>query len=575
MQGNKPLIANPDFDRLIPKARWTDESIKRNAKLEDTLAFLSEGVSKSKWQVAKIIPLLKGDSLEETCYAIWYRLYTGIRYQKDEDGKEQIRSPRRTWWGHRGDCDDFSVFVSCILSNMNIAHLFRIAMYNEKDGYQHIYPVAIAPDGTEIIIDCVLPHFNKEVPYIKKIDKKMELQFLDGIDDEYQNMKGIDADDLLKGNLGELGKRFRDTKFFKGIKKGLHVINRVNLGTILLRSGILICMKLNLLNVAGNLRYTYLNDAQAKQKGFIMKRFAKLKNVRDRLEKIFYGAGGKEENLKKAILKGNGNRNKEVPLGGLGSVDMEEYNTSHSVAQILGADIYNSELAGIYDLGTLGFDPGTDTAVATAMTALTALAAIIKSIGSLKPKGGGGSSDPASPDANVTAATDSSSDTSTPVNTNTSTKVNTPTDGGANTADTPASATGNTSGDDSQNAGNNDRQAANTANNAASNVSSDGSDNASGSTLPATTNPPPASKDGFMKKASDWVKANKAAASVIGLALAAGLGYGGYKLATRGKKKTNGESNAAQTVSGVPKRKRKKGTTKKQKHGKIKIQKLR
>jgi hypothetical protein len=204
MQGNKSLISYPDFDRLIPKARWTDESIKRNAKLEDTLDFLPQGVARAKWQVAKIAPLLQGETLEETCYNIWYRLYTGIRYQKDEDGKEQIRSPRRTWWGHVGDCDDFSVFVSCILSNLNVPHLFRIAMYTEAGGYQHIYPVAIAPDGTEIIIDCVLPRFNKEVPFIKKIDKKMELQFLDGIDDEYQNMKGIDAEDCFVSNQSVL-----------------------------------------------------------------------------------------------------------------------------------------------------------------------------------------------------------------------------------------------------------------------------------------------------------------------------------------------------------------------------------
>src|ERR1700757_2936282 len=420
MQGNKPLIPNPDFDRLIPQARWTDESINRNAKLEDTLDFLPEGVSQSKWQVAKIIPLLQGETLEETCYNIWYRLYTGIRYQKDEDGKEQIRSPRRTWWGHVGDCDDFSVVVSCILSNMSVEHLFRIAMYTEKGGYQHIYPVAIAPDGTEIIIDCVLPHFNKEVSYIKKIDKKMELQFLDGIDDEYQKMNGIDANDLLQGDLGELGKRFRDSKLFQGLKKGLHILNRFNPVTGLLRAGVLLCMKLNLLKVASSLRYTYLTDEQAKKMGIDMHRFGKLKKIRDKLEKIFYGAGGQLENLKKAILKGRGNRNHEVPLNGLGSVDTEDYNTSHSIAQILGTDIYDSELAGIDEFGTLGFDPGTDSAIATAMTALTALAAIIKGVGALKAKGGGGSSGAA--DGSGATPTDGSSDT--PANTDTSNTAN-------------------------------------------------------------------------------------------------------------------------------------------------------
>src|SRR5438270_6320226 len=161
---NKPIYPDPEFDRLIPKPRGITETIKRNARLEDTIEFLPEAMSGVTWHVKKILYLVKGENLEETCHNIWKRLYRAIRYQKDDVNKEQIRSPRCTWWQRRADCDDFSVFVSAILCNLRIPHLFRIAMYTEENGYQHIYPVAIAPDGTEIVIDCVLNSFNKEVP---------------------------------------------------------------------------------------------------------------------------------------------------------------------------------------------------------------------------------------------------------------------------------------------------------------------------------------------------------------------------------------------------------------------------
>ena len=43
-----------------------------------------------------------------------------------------------------------------------------------------------------------------------------------------------------------------------------------------------------------------------------MSKFGKLKNILYKIEQIFYTAGGKPENLKKAILSGRGNKNKEV-----------------------------------------------------------------------------------------------------------------------------------------------------------------------------------------------------------------------------------------------------------------------
>ena len=61
-------------------------------------------------------------------------------------------------------------------------------------------------------------------------------------------------------------------------------------------------MKINLMNVAGRLRYGYLTDSQAQAKGMNLSELKKLRSIKDRAETVYWQAGGKKENLKKAIL---------------------------------------------------------------------------------------------------------------------------------------------------------------------------------------------------------------------------------------------------------------------------------
>lgn len=569
---NKPIFSDPEFDGLIPRPRGITETIKRNAGLEDTVQFLPKAIRRVVWQTEKIAPLVVGGTLEETCYNIWRRLYRAIRYQKDDEGKEQIRSPRCTWWGRRADCDDFSVFVSSVLCNLGIPHFFRIAMYSRINGFQHIYPVAIDPSGREIIIDCVLSKFNREVPYIEKKDTEMELQFLDGVEDEFSihGMGNIDAEYLMEGDLGELGRRLRDmkivkkvkeSKVVKKVKEGLHKVNRVNPATALLRAGILACMKINMFNVAGMLRYTYLTDEQAKKKGMDMKKLSRLKGIREKLEKIFYGAGGKLENLKQAILTGKGNKNKDVPLSGF-TGDSSDFSEDARLPELLGEAVYSSEMSGLNSLGELGV--ATEAAIAAATSTIAALAALIKQLGPLKP--GGETATPSSEGSSNTAADASSipsgdgsgsgsgtdkqtpADSSAPADSSTDTSK-TPTDGGANsTTDTPATATDKDSAESSGDGKSSQRS---------SNTTTDTN---------KTSSTPDKQNDGFIKRATEWAKNNKPAAALIGIAVLAGLGYGGYKLATMGRKKQE------PALSGAPKKRSKRESASGK--GKLKIQRL-
>jgi hypothetical protein len=167
---------------------------------------------------------------------------------------------------------------------------------------------------------------------------------------------------MLLGEMGKLPSWMRLPKL-KGksanvFSKVAFVVNRANPATVLLRNGVLASMKLNLFKVAQRLKWAYLSDDDAKKKGINMVKFEKLKAVRAKLEGLFYKAGGNPENLKKSILKGKGNSNKEV--NGLDDIgDMEEF-------------------------GELG-EPVTATAIASAAGIVGAIAGLLKSIGNIFP----------------------------------------------------------------------------------------------------------------------------------------------------------------------------------------------
>ncbi len=421
-----------EYDHYFPKAKLITITKKKGATVADTLLLIPAVVRETLFHTKRFAgEVIKADTLEETCRNLWQFVTDHIAYKKDEDGKEQVRSPARAWHDRHNsdengepmgvDCDCYTVFISSVLSNLNIKHKLRITKYSENH-FQHIYPIVPLENGSYITIDCVVRSFDYEEPYTEKKDTNMDLEYLNGVTDT-SNYKVGDSQDFMglmgeQEALAELGKIFKRKAASGGgggapkkrglfkhkaegenggkkkgkvkefLKKGLHVANRLNPAAATLRAGVLAAMKLNFMKIGGQIRYAYLTEDQAKQKGLIMDRYAKMKRIREKLEKIFYGAGGKPENLKKAILTGRGNRNKEVPVNGLGYIYNENVEGLHEdmpLSQLIGRDMYSSEMEGVHGLGELG-EPATAATIAAATTVLTTIAALIKSVGSLVPK---------------------------------------------------------------------------------------------------------------------------------------------------------------------------------------------
>ncbi len=175
--GYRPIMDGKQFNYLFGLPDGRDRIILKDGEVDDTVQLLKKVVWKYLSDTKKIAPYLKGKTLEETCRNIWNFLYHHIQYKLDKKGLEELRVPCRSWQERETgvDCDCFSIFVSSILTNLQIPHFFRITKY-DHDYYQHIYVIVPKENGQgEYIIDCVLSRFNYEKPFTKNKDFTMSL----------------------------------------------------------------------------------------------------------------------------------------------------------------------------------------------------------------------------------------------------------------------------------------------------------------------------------------------------------------------------------------------------------------
>ncbi len=423
MEANRKrnIRSGEDYSHLFPKAEGSTSTIRKNADVTHTVAFIPKVVNKTLHHTKQLAQRLKGNNTYETCSNIWHFVYQHIAYKKDEDGFEQIRSPSRAWHDRKQgvDCDCYTVFISSILTNCKIPHVLRITKYN-RDYFQHIYPV-VPFNGKYITLDCVTDEFDYEVPYSEKKDYPMDLQYLNGFDGNQTGdlgalfgKKKAKANSLVRGQALPKKKislfaRLKDRKAPKAadpnngsanakkkgfFKKALNTVNKVNPATVLLRNGILAAMRLNVKNVARRLRWSYLSPGQAAQEGIDAAKFQRLVATRQKLEKIFYGAGGTDSNLRKAILGGKGNGDKAVAgLDGFSTKELDYINAYTPLPQVLGPEIYYSEnVEGFSGHGQLG-EPVTLASIGAAMGVLAGIVAALKQIGDIFPKKTKGSED--------------------------------------------------------------------------------------------------------------------------------------------------------------------------------------
>lgn len=203
--GKRDILPGTEYDKLFPKPDNTNTLVDRNGSIGDTMFQMGKVLGKYYKDTAKLAPMLRGDTIEDTCKSIFDFVYNHIQYELDEPGEEQLRRPARAWADReRGvDCDCYSIFIASILMNLGIEYKLRITKYDGKPYYQHVY--VIVPNGSGYyIIDPVLDTFNYEKQFSGHKDFTMtQLGIPISVLHGFEGTDTSIIDDLLSGGLGD------------------------------------------------------------------------------------------------------------------------------------------------------------------------------------------------------------------------------------------------------------------------------------------------------------------------------------------------------------------------------------
>lgn len=184
-----------NYDNLIESANGSDVLVGYGFE-NTTKDLLQKTVKENYKQVEKLANHLKGDSLIQTCFNIWHWEHCNLKYNYDSAGKEEIRTPARTWKDKNSgvDCDCLAVFTAALLLNLGYYPEFEIVAFNGSDKYAHIFVNLCG-----VVIDRVLPIFNQRAPLITKTLKmQIPVYSLNGNDKALIALSGLYTSTLSK-----------------------------------------------------------------------------------------------------------------------------------------------------------------------------------------------------------------------------------------------------------------------------------------------------------------------------------------------------------------------------------------
>lgn len=260
----------------------------------------------------KIKKLFCGKDAESTAKNVFDFLRNEIQYKIESGQTQTTKSLKRFVSDGYGDCKHFSNFVNSILSACGHDVVYRFTAYNNKPDYQHVYSYL---PKENIIIDAVLPEFNKQKEYSKKKDIKiMSLYKLSGVDEigkisfskVTNNIKNAVKD--TKGAVKQIIKDIPSTadKLAQGTK---------TISLAIPRNAFLGLVKLNVNGFATKLKK--LLDAKGEFDGF----------------EFWHKIGGNRTDLKNAVLSG---ANKKAILSGVN----EENDSFNEIFKGYSGDVY-------------------------------------------------------------------------------------------------------------------------------------------------------------------------------------------------------------------------------------------
>lgn len=183
-----------------------------NANNSNIIETIHDTYLEHRDQMAPIAADFRGNTILETCRNIhdWVSNPNNIKYVKDLDPSQDVKSPANFFHSKTGDCKSYSVFVASILYNLGIKPGFTYASYDGTDIPSHVYVSAEAENGETIILDGTISNFNYEHTELNGVPVNIVTywnnmpvrELINGVPDAlYRDVIGINQP--INGKLGD------------------------------------------------------------------------------------------------------------------------------------------------------------------------------------------------------------------------------------------------------------------------------------------------------------------------------------------------------------------------------------
>jgi hypothetical protein len=205
----------------LPRITGATELISAQQTTNDIMNAVLKQHKINVHQADRIASLFDTGDDYSTCQKIWNFLKYEIPYKVEPSSKQTAKTLSRILHDAKNgtgknDCKHYSNFTAAILDCLGIPFVYRFAGYSKYSNLPtHVYVVA-KPNTDKIIIDAVLNDFDTEKPYQVKIDKKMALY----------KLSGIDGDEIM---IGGVWKKVKNTakKVGRSVKSAAKTVAKV------------------------------------------------------------------------------------------------------------------------------------------------------------------------------------------------------------------------------------------------------------------------------------------------------------------------------------------------------------
>lgn len=188
----REIKSGNEFNSLMPIPVGVEKEIRKNGTAYDTIDDMAKIVATKNHQTKKLAEVLKGSSKEQSVRNVYSFLYNHIQYKQDAEGVEQLREPAVSWKDRKSgiDCDCFSIFASCLLTNLEIDHYIEMCAISPDPWFKHVYVIvpkkSIADTSSREnywVVDACLHKFDQLAPNItQKYSRFMRTVQLSGLE---------------------------------------------------------------------------------------------------------------------------------------------------------------------------------------------------------------------------------------------------------------------------------------------------------------------------------------------------------------------------------------------------------